>query len=226
MRAWAFFLAVVLATTGCSSGTTLSTPEADVTYDGLIRREQSTIQNVWIKEGIDLAAYSQYLLDVDLEFRVPRGDDGQSRVYEFPLSEEDKQSLTAIVEITLRDELLKSRYFSEARAAGPDVAHIHIRLMDIVALAPSEPGNRVGDNEELAGSAFGVVSSIGEATLVGEVFDTTTGEIIARFVERRAGRQAVGGIQASRASGWAEIIPGIQRWGEIVRTDMDAIHDL
>jgi len=58
------------------------------------------------------------------------------------------------------------------------------------------------------------------------VFDSTTGEIIARFVERRAGKRAVGGVQASRASGWAEIVPGVRRWGEVVRADMDAIHDL
>jgi hypothetical protein len=211
---------------GCSQSTVISTPEADVTYDGLQRLGKSTIQNVWIKTDVDLASYSRYMLDVDLEFRVPRDDDGRSRVREFPLSEADRESLTAITEMTIRDELLKSRYFSESKEPAPDVAHIHIRLMDIVALVPTEPGDRVGDNEELAGAAFGVVSSVGEATLVGEVFDSTSGEIIARFVERRAGKQAVGGVQSSRASGWAEIVPGLRHWGAIVRDDMDAVHDL
>jgi len=226
MKARILTLAWVLLAVGCSQSTVISTPEADVTYDGLERRQTSTIQNVWIKADVDLASYSRYMLDVDLEFRVPRDDDGRSRVREFPLSEADTESLTTIVEMTIRDELLKSRYFSEAQAPAPDVAHIHIRLMDIVALVPTEPGNRIGDNEELAGAAFGVVSSVGEATLVGEVFDSTSGEIIARFVERRAGKQAVGGVQSSRASGWAEIVPGIRNWGAIVRDDMDAIHDL
>lgn len=216
----------VLFVAGCSQSTVISTPEADVTYDGLERREKSTIQNVWIKPDVDLASYSRYMLDVDLEFRVPRDDDGLSRVREFPLSEADQESLTSIAETTFRDELLKSRYYSEAQEPAPDVVHIHIRLMDIVALAPNEPGNRVGDSDEIAGAAFGVVSSVGEATLVGEVFDSISGEIIARFVERRAGRQAVGGVQSSRASGWAEIVPGIRNWGAIVRDDMDAIHDL
>lgn len=225
MKVW-FLLACAMLLAGCSQSTVMSTPEADVTYDGLVRREQSTIQNVWIREDIDLASYSRYILEVDLEFRVPRGDDGQARTREFPLTEADKQSLTEVVENTFRKELQNSRYFTESQATGPDVGLIHIRLMDIVALKPNEPGNRVGDNEEIAGSAFGVVSSVGEATLVGEIFDSQTGEIIARFVERRAGRQAVGGVSSSRASGWREIVPGIERWGRIVREDMDAIHDL
>lgn len=215
-----------LCIVGCSQGVVLETPEADVTYDGLVRDENAQIQNVWIKTDIDLASYTGYLLDVDLEFRVPRGDKPRSRAREFPLTEDDKQSMAAFVEDTFREELLTSRYFRESDSPGPAVVRIHVRLMDIVALAPTDPDIGVGTNEDAESSAHLYVSSVGEATLVGEVFDTTTGEIIARFVERRAGRQAVGGVQSSRASDWAEIAPGVKRWGGLVRDRMDQIHDL
>lgn len=61
---------------------------------------------------------------------------GRSRKREFPFSEGDKESLTAIVETPFRDELLNSGNFTEAPEPGLGVARIHIRLLDIVALAP------------------------------------------------------------------------------------------
>ena len=226
MKVLSVLLASILISTGCSQGVVLSTPEADITYDGLTRQEKSTLQNVWIKTDIDLARYTGYQLDVDLEFRVPRGDDENTRTREFTLAEADRQSLTEVVENTFRQELLKSLYFKESPAPGPDVARFHIRLIDIVALMPKNPDEGPGANIDTASAAALYVSSVGEATLVGEVFDSTNGEIIARFVERRAAQQAVGGVQSSRASSWREIMPGIERWGRIVRQDMDAIHDL
>jgi hypothetical protein len=219
-------LVCILSIVGCSQGVVLETPEADITYDGLVRDENATLQNVWIKTDIDLASYRGYMLDVDLEFRMPRGGEPRSSASEFPLTEHDQQSLTAFVEDTFREELLKSRYFSEGESPGSAVVRIHVRLMDIVALTPKNPDTGVGTNQDAESMARLYVSSVGEATLVGEVFDTTTGEIIARFVERRAGRQAVGGVQSSRASGWAEIAPGVKRWGGLVRDRMDQIHDL
>jgi hypothetical protein len=226
MKVRGLLLASILIATGCSRGVLLSTPEADITYDGLARKEKSTLQNVWIKTDIDLVSYTHYQLDVDLEFRVPRGDDANTRTREFTLAEADRQSLTEVVENTFSKELLKSIYFKESPAPGPDVARFHIRLIDIVALMPKNPDEGPGANIDTASTAALYVSSVGEATLVGEVFDSTTGEILARFVERRAAQQAVGGVQSSRASGWREIMPGIERWGRIVREGMDAIHDL
>jgi len=80
-------------------------------------------------------------------------------------------------------------------------------------LQPENPDKGSGTNMDFESSSSLYVSSVGEATLVGEIFDSTTGEIIARFVERHAARQAVGGVQGSRSSGWREIMPGIERWG-------------
>ena len=112
-------LVCVLSIVGCSQGVVLETPEADITYDGLVRDEQATLQNVWIKTDIDLATYTGYMLDVDLEFRVPRGDETRSSTQEFLLAEGDKQSMMAFVEKTFREELLLSRYFKESDAPGP-----------------------------------------------------------------------------------------------------------
>ena len=226
MKVLSILLASILITTGCTHGVLLSTSDTDATYDGLVRKEKSTIQNVWIKTGIDLSSYTRYQLDVDLEFQIPRGGDANARTREFMLVEVDRQSLTEVVENTFRQELLKSVYFRESPATGPDVIRMHIRLIDIVALMPENPDQGAGTNMDFESTSALYISSVGEATLVGEVFDSITGEIIARFVERRAARQSVGGAQGSRASGWREIIPGIERWGRIVREHLDEIYDL
>jgi hypothetical protein len=227
MKARSLILVSLLYAAGCSQGIVLAPPpEADISFDGLVRVESSKIQNVWINPDVDLARYSRFLLDdIDLEFRVPRRDESSaSRLREFPLSDDDKRSLTEVAGRAFGDELSQSEYLVRTDDPGPDVLRIHVRLTDIVALAPSEPDpNR---NIDAASMSEGFVSSVGEATLVGEFFDSTTGGIVARVVERRAAKQAVGGIHASRTNNWAEVVPGFERWAGIIRDDMDAIHDL
>ena len=227
MKTWGPLLVSLLFAAGCSQGIVLAPPpEADITFDGLVRVEHSKIQNVWINPDVDFAGYRRFLLgDIDLEFRVPRRDENSfSKTLEFTLSADDRQSLTDVAVRAFSDELGQSVHFTSTEMAGTDVLKIHIRLIDIVALTPNEPDPML--NRDAATLASGVVSSVGEATLVGEFFDSTTGGIVARVVERRAAKEAVGGIQSSRANNWLEVVPGFQRWAGIIRDDMDAIHDL
>ena len=162
----------------------------------------------------------------ELEFRAPRQDnDGRARTIEVHLTEDDKQNLADTVERIFHEEMLKSRYFKPARESEPDVLRIRIRFIDIVALAPREP-DAIKDGMDASSIDSFFVSSVGEATLVGKFHDSVTGEILARVVERRAAGQSVGGVRGSRSSGWAEIVPGVQRWAKILREDLDDIHDL
>jgi hypothetical protein len=70
------------------------------------------------------------------------------------------------------------------------------------------------------------LSSLGEATLVIELRDSLSNEVIYRAVERRAierpGNQMV---RANTATTWAEVRRWARRWAVSLREGLDSIHE-
>jgi len=189
-----------------------------MTYDGLVTVNRSNFETAWVKPNVDLSGYTGIIVaDPEFEFRTTFEDaSALVRTIEFPLHEDDKQSLTETVHDTFLKELEKSRYFTLVTEAGPDVLSIRVRLLDIVARMP----------QESVDPAHPYVSSIGDATLVIEVHNSMSGEILYRAVQRRAARETVGGAQGSRGNSWAEIQPAVRQWGRIIREQLDRMHNI
>jgi len=89
-------------------------------------------------------------------------------------------------------------------------------LHDIVSRVPPES---VGRSEIW-------LRSLGEATLIIEVRDSLSNEVIYRAVERRAADN-VGGqmIRANTATSWAEVRRWARRWAVRLREGLDSIHE-
>lgn len=89
-------------------------------------------------------------------------------------------------------------------------------LHDIVSRVPPE---QIGRGEIW-------LSSLGEATLIIEISDSLSGEVIYRAVDRRAA-QNVGGqmIRVNSASTWGEVRRWARRWATRLREGLDSIHE-
>jgi hypothetical protein len=210
----------VIAVNGCASSHVIDAgPEAQISYDGLVRVDSSRVENFWARPDIDYASYTKIVLaDPEIEFRAPsRSDTVGGSTEEFPLSEADQQSLVLTVKGIFLEELADNRYFTFVEDRGPDVLTLDVRLLDFVALVPK----RIDPDDP----SFVYFSSAGEMTLVVEAHDSITGEILARAVERRAAGIAAEGIHSSRRNGWAEINPLARHWAEIIRERLDQIHE-
>ena len=57
----------------CQTPAMQSGPNAEVTYDGLVRVDNTRIDNAWVRPGMDLAAYDSVMLEgAGIRFRSVR----------------------------------------------------------------------------------------------------------------------------------------------------------
>jgi len=214
------FAAVVFAV-GCTAQPSIqSGPNAEVTFDGLVRIDNARFAAAWVDPDVDLTQYTKIMPGgAEFEFRsVKKMSASQARMRnasEFWISDANKQRLIDTVSETFREELAKSQYFTIAEEPGPDTLIIVGALHDIVSQVPPED---VGRSEVW-------LSSLGEATLIIELRDSLSGETIYRAVERRAvqnvGQQM---IHANTATTWAEVRRWARRWAISLREGLDSIH--
>jgi len=69
------------------------------------------------------------------------------------------------------------------------------------------------------------LSSVGEATLIIEVIDSMSGEVIFRAAERRAAEPGQGttGVRSNSVTTWAEVRRLMRRWARTLREGLDSI---
>jgi hypothetical protein len=196
-------------------------PDAETTFDGLVRIEHSRFEAAWIDPDVDLKQYDKIIPGgAEFEFRNVQKMSStaarRSNESEFCISESNRQRLVDTVSEVFEEELQKSKHFTIAAEPGPDTLIIVGGLHDIVSQVPPED---VGRSEVW-------LSSLGEATLVIELRDSLSNEVIYRATERRAierpGNQM---MRASTATTWAEVRRWARRWAVSLREGLDSIHE-
>jgi hypothetical protein len=213
-------VAAMLALAGCATKepTIQTGPDAEITFDGLHRVDNSAFSDAWADPEIDFSRYSKFIAGgAVFEFRAVRRTSGtrvSSSQNEFWIDDKSKERLEEEVSAVFQEELAKSERFTETDTPGADAIIIRGALHDIVSRVPPEQMGR--------GDIF--ISSVGEATLVLEVVDSMSGEVIARAVERRAAQRAGGQmVRSSPVTTWSEVRRLARRWATTLRDGMDAI---
>jgi len=213
---------LMLGLAGCAASTpTIDTsPEAEVTFDGLREVKGGSADHAWARPGTDISQYSKIMLQTaGIEYR-PGGESGRSlsarsRGGPYEVTEQQKQRFRALVNKEFLEELSKSERFTIVDEAGPDVLLIRGALLDVVSWVPPEPIGR--------GEVF--ISQIGEATLVLELRDSITETTLARVVDRRAADAAArGGLSLSMSSpvtNQADVARVIRHWARLLRERLD-----
>ena len=135
------------------------------------------------------------------------------------MSPEQQARFRDALEQNFRTELGSLERLRLVQESGPDVLKLDITVQDISARV--QPGSRTSG----AWSNI-VLDAVGEATLILELRDSESAEILARGVDARAiegaaMRQSGGGV----ASTWAEVEDLCARWASIARTRLDAVID-
>jgi len=216
-----FLTFAAMAIAGCSSAppTIQQGPDAEVSFDGLHLVDNSAFRQAWADPDIDFSVYNKIMPGgAFFEFRAVRRTSGSQRARssdrEFYIDEDARARLEEEVTAIFNEELASSTRFTIVDEPGPDVLIIRGGLHDIVSFVPPEPIGR--------GEIW--LSSVGEITLLLEVVDSLSGEVIARAVERRAAQRGGGqAIQANRVTTWAELRRLARRWATTLRDGLDAI---
>ena len=217
-------MAIAAATllVACSAEPTIQTgPDAETTFDGLVRIDNARFRGAWIDPDVDLTQYNKFMPGgAEFQFRsvqkVSSSQARRSNENEFWMSDSTKQRLVEVVSDVFEEELQRSEHFEITDEPGPETLVIVGAMHDIVSRVPPDMIGR--------GDIF--LSSVGEGTLIIEISDSLSGEVIFRAVERRAA-QNVGGqmTRSNSATNWGEVRRWARRWASTLREGLDSIHE-
>jgi Protein of unknown function (DUF3313) len=188
----------------------------EVTTDGLHRIDGGPLAGAWAKPGVDLSAYAKIrLLPAEMGFREVKDPGLRRDATDFPLDDGQRQRLKETLHEAFVTELGKSKRFELTDEAGPGVLEIRGAIVDVVSHVPEQPVGR--------GAIF--VRSLGEATLVVELRDSETHEVLARAVDRRAAERDFPG-RSNTVSTLAEVRRAAERWADLLRRRLEAFAGL
>ncbi len=180
----------------CAPQPTQPKPTGEVNIEGLQQVTARNFEAAFLRPGVTFADYSKLMVEeLELAFRTPDREQNQ-----FPLGEDQKTRFRADMATAFGEELGKLENVELVTEPGPDVLALHVRVQDIVARAP---GRRVGG----AGRAGFALETVGEMTLVLELRDSQSDEVLVRAFDR----QAVEGAAMVSGSGVVSTWQGVER---------------
>lgn len=205
-------LALGASLAGCAPQPTESVRSGIADYEGLEQVASRYFDVAMVRPAVRFADYRRVMVQApELAFRTPDRSTGQ-----FPLDEDQKARFRDLLQAQFDAELDMSRELETAEASGADVLDLHVRVQDILAtVSPSTvaPGGRGGF----------ALRALGEATLVIELRDAQSGEVLARVYDRRA----VEGVGIFRQDAvitrWEDVEKLCQHWARTVRERLDVL---
>lgn len=210
-------LVAVIMLTSCQTSPTVQTGQgAEVTFDGLHRVDNSVVQYAWLKPDLSLAGYNKIkLVGAGIEYRAVRSSNPATagNRSEFPLTDQQKMRLESMVAEVFQEELGKSKKYTLTSEEGPDVLELTGAIIDVVSHVPPERAGRGGY----------YISSVGSATLVLELRDSQSNEILARAIDGQA-FQAVYMQKSSSPQNAQEVKRGLRKWGRRLTEILDQLH--
>lgn len=212
---------------GCATAP-VGVPQLDtseLTDDGLARVTDARVDAAYMKPDADLARYTAVIVDpVSVAYKRPpkpnasRLESLRGRESNFPLTPEQMQNFQNMFQWAVTEALTENNGFRLTSVAGPDVLRVHAELIDLIVKVPTEQG---------VGREYVFVDSLGEVTLIGELRDSESGEILARAVDRQVHRSAPGRLEYSNpVSNAADARRLFRRWADLLRARLDALKSM
>lgn len=217
LRSLPALLLVLCATalTGCASNRTAPAEE----WDGLVRQQGTRLGAVFVRPDAEIVGYRSVKLDpVEVSFarnwEPNRG--GRSQLSRLNADDMDaiRTGVADLLRETLRAELERGGY-QLVDTAGPDTLRVTAAIVDLYISAPDTMS---------AGRSRTYTANSGRMTLVAELRDSMTGEILARAVDTRAGRTAGTWTIANRVTNTADARRAMGVWATALRQALDDMY--
>ena len=184
---------------------------AVVDYEGLAPVTSRRLDAAFIRPGVDFNVYKRLRPgNLELAYRTPNRSQQQ-----FALTAEQKTRFRQLLIDAFKAEFTSKGTLEVVDAPGPDVLTLNVRVQDIVARIPPSGGG--------PGRAAILLDALGEATLVLEVRDSQSNEILARGVDTRATEGAAILQKSGPMTKWSEADALCQHWAKAARRALDSL---
>ncbi|MEH6584691.1 MAG: DUF3313 family protein [Halioglobus sp.] len=208
-------LALAVAFAAISSLSVQSTDAPQVSHDGLVLDPDSDVALLYVKPEADFSVYEEFLM-LEAYVAFKKNWQRDTKVAGRRVSNKDMEKIK--VEAA---ELLHESFKKELEEVGgykfvdkPDDKVMILRpaLIDLDITAPDIP---------VAGRVTNYVASAGAATIYLELYDSVSGEILARLVDRRNMQDYGHARWATSVSNRADAARMFKRWATLLRQGMD-----
>lgn len=194
--------------------------EKALSYDGLQKISVKGIDLAYARPGATLGSYNRIMLEpVDVAFNKnwkPTRDGSRIK-----LSAAERENIRTGVAKIVYDafvrELQGDSNYQLVSDPGPDVLRVKVHIVNLFVNAP--------DTRTTAPTRTYIVSA-GEMTIFAELFDSETGEVLARVVDRREARRS-GGLTLTNSVVNADEAQSVAAsWARILRGALDKAHGI
>ena len=206
------FLVAVLAVSACAPQPTQPKPTVEVKIEGLQQVSARNFDAAIERPGVTFADNGKHRVE-EIERAIRTQEREQNH---FPLGEDQKTRFRAALATAFGEELGKLQNVEVVTEPGPDVLALHVRVQDIVARAP---GRRVGGG----GRAGFALETVGEMTLVLELRDSQSDEVLIRVFDRQALEGAAMVSGDSVVSTWEGVERLVGRWASRASEGLDRL---
>ena len=188
-------------------------------YDGLQPVQVKGLSLAYKRPDATLAGYKRVRID-PVEVRFDKNWKPTEPGSRLPLSASVREDIRTGLAKLVRDQFVKAlaaqgRY-PVVEESGPDVLRLRPFVVNLYVNAPDAGGS--------AAPSYSFQMSAGEMTLFMELFDSESGQILARVVDREQARSPGVGTMAGSVSNVAAAEDIAAAWARILVTALDRAH--
>ncbi len=219
-------LGIFLFVGACASGprplpTIVTGPQAEVTLDGLYKLDNTVMALAYATPDLDLRPYTKFMLDpVDIAYeRDPRGASRPGTASgNFELTPRQTERLKELFSEAIVETLTREEGYPLVEQPGPDVLRLTVSLIDLVVRVPTD----------VSGRSRVFAASYGEVTMIVEVRDSETGEILVRAGDRQDPTRRNNAYLAEVSPTFVrtDVQRMLRRWAQIMRDRLDQIREV
>jgi Protein of unknown function (DUF3313) len=205
-------------------GGALAAPAKDVdaamASGGLQKVRVKGLELVYVRPGASLAAYQRVKIEpVDVSFDKSWNPNrtGSNIKVSAEEREQIKSEVAKIVEEVFAKELQAKSTYQVVNEAGADVLRVKASIVNLYVNAPDADG---------FGRSKTFTSSAGSMTLMAELDDSTSGQVLARVADRREA-SGIGRMQLTNSMvNEDELRTTAAGWARILRQALDKAHGI
>ena len=200
---------------GCASTRPAQVDE----WDGLIRRPGTRIDSLFVKPNVDVGAFTSVLLDpVQVSFASNWDPNRRGRGPATRLNATDVAAIQSGLADLFRETFrtnLASGGFQLVEEPGPNTLRVSAAIVNLYVTAPDTMS---------AGRSRTYTASSGQMTLVAELRDSETGELLARAVDTRRGRSTGTLSITNNVTNTADARRAIGVWATTLRQGLEELY--